>query len=431
VPQSTPGREAIPPAAWRAARAGAVGTFVEYFDFMLYGALTVFFAPAFFPSDDPAMSFLAGLAVFGAGFFARPVGAIVFGRIGDRRGRRTALIWSVTLMGLCSSLVGLLPTYEHIGLLAPILLTLLRLGQGVSAGAELLGAITYVLETAPSSRRGFLASFAPFGSVAGSFVGLVLIGVLSGTLGTDAMNDYGWRIPFLIAIPLALIALWMRVGLEDSPEFQKMAAKREIVKSPLRETLRIHRRTVLLAGGIAIGINGAAGMQAWFATFLVTDRDISSSTVFLALALSALTSAMSALIAGRLVDRYGRRRMTALVLAGFAVTIVPVLWVLDTATSFLAITLALVVFNGLSAMTMPTGLAMIAELYPRRVRYTAANVSGNIGMVLGSGLAPVVAAQFALWTGSGVGAAFWIAAVVTIGLVSLRFVAETGGRPLS
>jgi MHS family proline/betaine transporter-like MFS transporter len=412
-------RERIPARARRAAVAGFAGTFIEYFDFALYGVLTVYLAPLFFPAQDPAVSLLASLAVFGAGFVARPVGGILVGYLGDRHGRRIALLTTVLLMGACSALVGVLPTYAQVGALAPVLLLLLRLGQGLSAGSEMLGSVTFVVESAPAGRRVFLASMTPFGSVIGGAVGGVGVTVLAAALAPEAMASYGWRIAFLMALPLALVAFLLRRRIEDSPEFAAMRADDEIVRSPLREALRLHRRRILVAGGLAIGVNGAAGLAPWFTTYLAGNRGLPAPMVFGIFAATGLLAALLVPLSGRLGDRFGQRRVIVTVLLGYLVAIVPIMLVLSTATGAVPLALASIAFAVLGNLLIAPAFSYIAQLFPRNVRYTAANLGQNIGTVLGSGIAPLVGGALLLWTGSGLGAALWIGVVALIGLASV------------
>ncbi|MCC5575249.1 MFS transporter [Microtetraspora sp. AC03309] len=429
-PSTATAREPLSPTARRAALAGFVGTFIEYFDFNLYATLTVYLSPLFFPADDPSTSFLTGLAVFGAGFFARPIGGILFGRLGDRNGRRSALIFSVILMGVCSTLIGILPTYAGIGIAASALLVLLRLGQGISAGSEMLGSITYVLESVPRSRRVLMASLTPMGAMAGGGVGGVVVALLSGILSREDMAVYGWRIAFLISAPLTVVALLVRKRLEDSPEFTEMVAHREITRSPLREVLTAHRRNILIAGGVAIAANGAPGLSAWFATYLAGNRALPSSTVFVAMALSSFLTIGFAPLAGWLTDRIGQRKMFAAVLCGYLVLSVPVLYLIGTVTSVAGLVVATFLYGVLAALVQAPAFTFIAELFPRHVRYTGANFGQNIGTVLGSGIAPLVGGLIFAATGSSLGPAIWVAVVCVIAFAALamrsvQFVAGT------
>lgn len=419
------GREPIPPHARRAAIAGFFGTYIEYYDFALYGVLAVYFAPVFFPSDNDAVSLLVGLAVFGAGFVARPIGGILFGRMGDRRGRRTALLATVVLMGGCSTVMGLLPSYDAIGILAPILLVLLRIGQGLSAGAEMLGSVTFALESAPPSRRTFLASLTPYGAGLGGSSGAVLAATLGVFGSAEFMTDHGWRIPFLVAAPLTLVAFYIRRRVEDSPEFARMVRNSEIVKSPLREVVRGYRRQVLTAGAIAIGVNGAAGVAQWFGVYLAGNRELPASMVLGAYATSMVLGALWTPLWGRLADRVGQRELLTAILAGFIVLAGPIFWLLSTAEHALLLIVGMTAYLTLTNAVMAPGFGLIAELFPAPVRYTGANLGQNIGTVLGGGTAPLVCGALLLATGSAVGPVLWIIGVSLIGLVALAVLRST------
>lgn len=421
-------REPIPPTARRAGVAGLVGTFIEYYDFGLYATLTVYFAPLFFPAENPATSLLTGLAVYGAGFVARPLGAIVFGRIGDRRGRRAALIATVLAMGTCSALIGLLPTYAVLGVLAPVLLVLLRLGQGLSAGAELLGSVTYAIESAPPSRRVFLASLTSVGAVLGGAIGPLVAFVLVRLVGPEAMTSWGWRLAFFLVVPMTVVAYLVRTRLEDSPEFAEMVARNEIVKAPLREAFARHWRAMLVAGGVAIAANGASGLGQWFATFLAGTRKLPASDVFLATAIGMLIAAALVPVAGQVTDRFGQRRVATAVLVGFVVAVVPVLWLLGTTTSLAGMTVGIAVFVILGAVIQPPCYSFIAERFPRNVRYTGSAFAQNIGTVLAAGPAPLVAGLLLAGTGSWAGPAIWIGVVCAIGFVAFAL-AAAADRP--
>ncbi|GAF43642.1 MFS transporter [Rhodococcus wratislaviensis] len=414
--------------ARKAASAGFVGTFIEYYDFGLYGLLTVYFAPLFFPAASTSTSLLAGLAVFGAGFVARPVGGLIFGRIGDRVGRRPALIASLIVMGLCSGTVGLLPTYDAVGLWAPVLLVVLRLGQGLSAGSEMLGSVTFVLESAPPRSRIFLASLTPFGAALGTTVATASVWILSSTVDADWMRQTGWRVLFLAALPLLVVAVRLRSRLEDSPEFDKMVENNQVASTPIRTLFRNHWHTILLAGGVAIAANGTAGLLAWFSTYLVGSRGLQGSSIFAALALASAIGAASVPLSGWLTARFGQRRVASIILAAFIVSAFPVLWLLGTGETFIPLVIAMVVYNVLSVAIMPPAFTLIAQLFPASLRYSGSNLGQNIGTVLGAGLAPFVGAQLAIISGSVFGPAIWIIAVASIGLTALAILAWSSHR---
>lgn len=205
----------------RAMLAGSLGTLIEYYDFSVYGYLAVVIAPQFFPSEEPAAALLATLAVFATGLVVRPVGGVFFGWLGDRWGRRKALVSSVLCMGVASSATGLLPTYSQIGVTAAVLLLLCRLMQGISTGGESVGAYTYIYESAPPQRRAFLGAVTPIGSNLGFMFAAATAGVISALATKDQMADWGWRLPFLMAVPLTLFCLWARLRIEDTPNSRR------------------------------------------------------------------------------------------------------------------------------------------------------------------------------------------------------------------
>src|SRR5690606_7638283 len=240
----------------RAALAGGVGTLIEYYDFSVYGFLAVTIAPLFFPNSDSTASMLAALAVFASGYIVRPLGGVFFGWLGDRYGRRAPLVATIVGMGVCSGLIGVLPTYESVGVLAPVLLVLLRLVSGFCAGGEVGGAATYIAESTPPHRRGFFGSFTPFGSTFGFAVAAMVVAVFTSAVGSDGMTEWWWRMPFLLCLPLALLCLWARARLEDTPEFTKTKKEGRQAKWPLIQVLRDHPVAVLRVIGVAVATNG-------------------------------------------------------------------------------------------------------------------------------------------------------------------------------
>lgn len=229
--------------------ASSIGTLFEWYDFYLYGSLAAFFGGLFFPTGHETAGFLASLATFGAGFAVRPFGAIVFGRIGDRVGRKYTFLITIVIMGLSTALIGMLPTYESIGILAPIILVTLRLAQGLALGGEYGGAATYVAEHAPQGKRGLYTSWIQTTATIGFFLSLAVILSTRLGLGEDAFRQYGWRIPFLASFALLGVSVYIRLKLKESPLFVQLKAKGKISKSPLKESFgnRTNLKYVLIA----------------------------------------------------------------------------------------------------------------------------------------------------------------------------------------
>jgi len=238
----------------RAALAGMLGTVVENYDFVMYAFVLVYTAPVFFPGGDPTTAILTSLLVFGVGFVARPLGGIVFGRIGDRRGRRFTLLFTVGLMGFATVLIGVIPGYASIGVWAPVLLVVARLAQGLSAGGEVIGAATYVIESSTPGRRGLFSSATPLGAVLGTALAPAVVGLCTVVLGAGTMAAWGWRVPFLISLPLTIGCLLFRLRIEESPEFADLVRHEDRAVAPVKEAIRGYWRQVILAGVLALVI---------------------------------------------------------------------------------------------------------------------------------------------------------------------------------
>ena len=243
-------------AAVRKAITGAsIGNAVEWFDFAIYGFLATIIAANFFPSDDDTAALLKTFAIFAAAFFLRPLGGLVFGPLGDRIGRQRVLAVVILLMSGATLAIGLLPTYHSIGLAAPLLLLVFRCLQGFSAGGEYGGGATYLAEYAPDERRGLVVTFIVWSGVLGFLLGSVTVTVLQAALPADAMASYGWRIPFLLAAPLGLVGLYIRLRLDDTPEFTELRAENKVAKQPLREAFRTSWRAILAVFGLFLIFN--------------------------------------------------------------------------------------------------------------------------------------------------------------------------------
>ena len=420
-----------PLSARRAAIAGGVGTLIEYYDFSAYAVLAVVLAPLFFPSDNPSVSVILTLAVFGSAYLARPIGGWFFGRVGDRHGRRRALVITVVSMGIGSGLMGLLPTYSSIGVLAPIMLVLLRLAQGFSAGGEIGGAATYVAESAPEGKRGLYGSLTPVGSTAGFSVAAVVVGLVTTLTTSEQMASWGWRIPFLLSLPLALVCLRVRLKLEDTAEFEEMAARHEIVRSPLLTVIREDPKRLTKGIGIAIAQAGIGYIGlTYFATFLIGTAGFSKQSVYWASAIGIGLACATYPFIGLLTDRYGRKPIMLAAFILFLVLAWPAFLLLGGTSSIVVVTLVYIIYMTISGGTqVPIG-PQLAELFPRRVRYTGVSLTYNVGTVLAGGTAPYIAAQLVQSTGNNMAPAFWVIGMAIIGIVAVASLRETSRNPL-
>ncbi|PBC35338.1 MFS transporter [Rhodococcus sp. ACS1] len=412
--------------ARRAVIAGALGTLMEYYDYGLYGFMAVIIAPLFFPSSDPTVSLLATLAVLGTGYVVRPLGGIFFGILGDRRGRRLALVCTVVGISAASAAIGMLPTHAQIGIFAPILLILARLVQGFSAGGELAGSATYISESAPPRRRAFYASFNLSGLALGFATAATTAGVVSALTTPEQMSSWGWRIPFLIAVPLGILAMWARNKLEDTPEFREMAENDEVVKSPVREVIRKNPFEVLKVAGVSFAMNGAGNIGLiYMSVYLVKNVGFNAGSVYWLAAIVIGSVALIVPLAGTLADSWGRRPAMAIGLIGFLVLSYPVMLVMEKTSSLVVAGLAYFVFMVPWAFLQAPAMQAFTEMFPRRYRYTGVALGFNIGTVLVGGTAPYLAAQFAEWTGNQQSAAFVVMTVCGIGLIALLRMRET------
>lgn len=411
----------VPPRrqARRASLAGMLGTLVEYYDFSVYAFLAAIFAPSFFPAGNPAVSTLGALLVFASAYLVRPLGGIAFGWIGDRAGRRTALTATVVLMGVASVVIGLLPTYASIGILAPILLVLLRLLQGFSAGGELVGALTLVAESSTPRRRGLLSSLTPAGSSLGFALATGVVGATAYFVGQDAMEAWGWRIPFLLCLPLTVICLLVRLGLEESPEFERVSRKSTDGHRPVREVLKDHKAALVVVTVLAFALNttGYVGLT-YVAGFL---RDVHGFSTAASSTLSAIVITVSCVIGmplgGILTDRFGRRAVCVTATATMAVLALPMFLLMQSTSHILAIGVAYLVIMVLNGVQTVAGFSLYTSIFPTRVRYTGTAIGHNIGLIVGGGFTPYIAAQLVLWSGQPVAPALWMIVGSVVGIV--------------
>jgi metabolite-proton symporter len=411
---------------WEPAVASLIGTAVEWYDYFIYGlAAAVVFGKVFFPSFSPIAGTLAAFATYSVGFLARPVGGIVMGHFGDRRGRKAMLVTSLLVMGVATVGIGLLPTYATIGVWAPVLLVVLRLVQGLAVGGEWGGAVLMSVEHAPPSRRAFFGSFPQMGVPAGLLLANVVLLAVSGALGDEAFLEWGWRIPFLASA--VLVGLVLRSRLEESPAFRTMS-EQEQRRMPVVDVVRNHWRTVLLIAGAFIGINAVAYV---FMTFLLTyttqvlelGRDTMLTVSLGAAVVWLLVTPLAALLA----DRIGRRRVlvtgsVALILASAAL-----LPAADTARIGLIAVAVVVLAVTMGAVYGPMA-ELFSSLFPTAVRYSGTSLGYQIGSVLGGGIAPTVAAALLAAYGSSVPITVYLVAVATVSLVCLAVL--TRRRPL-
>jgi len=415
----------------RIAFASFIGTAIEFYDFYIYGlAVAMVIGPIFFPGSDPAAQALNAFLTFGIAFLARPIGALLFGHFGDRIGRKTTLVASLLVMGISTTLIGVLPGHDLIGWAAPALLCLLRFGQGIGLGGEWGGAALLAAEYAPEGKRGWFGMFPQLGPPVGFLCATGSFLLLSNLLDDAQFRAWGWRIPFLASAALVIVGLYVRLKLAETPVFAKALATHQPVKLPLAELFRHHAAPLLL---------GALAMVVCYALFYistvfslsygVTTLGIPRPQFLSMLCVAVIFMAAATPLSAMAGDRYGRRPVllfasSTAFLSGFL--LVPMLGSGSQfqITAFLSIELFL-----MGATFAPMG-ALLPELFPTSVRYTGAGAAYNLGGILGASLAPYLAQQLALRGGlSWVGG--YVSAAAAISLLAVFMMRETRDKELA
>jgi MHS family proline/betaine transporter-like MFS transporter len=375
---------------------------------------------------------LSAFAVFAVAFFARPLGGVVWGHVGDKLGRQRALAATILLISAATAVVGLLPGYASIGIMAPILLVLLRVVQGFSAGGEIIGAMSYVAEYSPEGRRGFLTSWVQFGSISGLLAGSVLATLLAFNLSESSLNSWGWRVPFLIALPLGIIGLYIRLKLEDTPKFKALERAHEVAQSPLRETLSKgeHYRQMLLTIGIAI-INGVGYyvLLAYMPTYLSEELGFERSDAFLSLTIAIVILLTVMPFMAALSDRIGRKPVLGGACIGFLVLSYPC-FLLISQGGLLNATLGQILLGILVASFSGIAHATLTELFPTRVRFSGYGISYNISTAVFGGTAPFLMTYLVGTMGNTFAPALYIMAAAFLSLVTVLAIKETAKVPL-
>lgn len=370
-----------------------LGTTLEWYDFFIYGAVAALvFNKIFFPSYDPSVGILLSFGTFAVGFIARPLGALIFGHYGDTIGRKRTLVWTMLLMGGATVGIGLLPTYGEVGIVSTALLVLLRLAQGLALGGEWGGAVLMVTEHGDSKRRGLQTSWAQIGVPAGNLMSVGTLAALSATLTEAEFLSWGWRVPFLLSAFLIGIALWVRSNIDESPEFEALAAGKKTTSRPLMELLKGHPKQLAIACFIRIGTDVAFYVFSLFVLTYVTanlglNRSIALQAVLVASAVQMLTIPWFA----SLSDRYGRQTIFLVGSVGAAIWSFPFFQLLGTKDPLL-ITVAVCVAMTFWALMYGPLAAFISELFPTNVRYSGISLGFQLAGIFGGGLAPLIAA---------------------------------------
>jgi MFS transporter, MHS family, shikimate and dehydroshikimate transport protein len=405
-----------------------IGSMVEWYDFFVYGqASALVFGKLFFPSGSALAGTLAAFASFAVGFGARPIGGVIFGHLGDRLGRKSMLLVTLSLMGIATTLMGVLPTAARIGVWAPILLVVLRVLQGIAAGGEWGGGVLMMTEHAPAHRRGFYGSWPQTASSAAAVVAAAFMLILSNAMGTPTLLAWGWRVPFLCSIVLVPVGLFIRLRVPESPEFAELRRRRLRARQPVVEVVGRQGRSVLLVIGLRMAENVGGTMVSTFALSYATNNLRLGATLGLAATMCA--SAVQFFLTpayGLLTDRIGRRPVYLLGAGLHIVVAFPFFWLVqtrDVPLILLAFVLGTAVANGALFATQP---AFFTELFPPRVRYSGMPLGYQVSAVIGGGVAPFVAAGLLAASGGGTWSVslYW-AAMAAISFVTALVCKET------
>lgn len=433
------------------------GTSIEWYDFFIYGtAAALVFPTAFFPKDlSPLVAQLASFSTFAVGFVARPLGGAIFGHFGDRVGRKAALVTALLTMGVASTLIGFLPTYAAWGVAAPIMLVILRFGQGLAIGGQWAGAVLLACENAPNNKRGFYGAFAQSGVPVGLILANVVFLIVNATVSPEAFMSWGWRVPFLLSFALVVLAIYIQLRLEDTIEFRELQAVKahrteEMVRSraqargvsleqaraevaaerhpsPVIEALKTYPKEITLAAGAVMAIMVTFYI---FSTFLIAygtnpaTLNLSRGTMLTAVLISAVLMIPALFISAAISDRYGRRGIfiAGAVLVGiWGFVLFPLI---DTG-SFVLITIAITIGQIFFGMMYGPQAAFLAEMFSTRVRYSGASLGYQIGAILGGALAPIIATALVAEFQTAFAVSIYIAIACVITIVSALMLRET------
>jgi metabolite-proton symporter len=414
------------------------GTSIEWYDFFIYGTAAALVFPTLFFSDDMPryVSLLASFSTFAVGFLARPVGGVVFGHFGDRVGRKAALVTALMMMGVATTLIGLLPSYEQIGPLAPVLLIFLRFVQGLAVGGQWGGAMLLVTENAPSNQRGFYGAFAQCGAPAGLVLANLAFLAVSGSLSDEAFMDWGWRVPFISSVLLIGLSLYVQLKLEDTEAFKELAEASQPTeakpRSPVLKALTTYPREIALAAGSFLGVQVTFYICVAFIISYGTDPEglnIARSDMLTAVLVSTMFAIPANFFFGAWSDRHGRRGVYKLgaILTGIWAFVMFAM--IDTGNWYL-ITAGLSISHIFISMMYGPQAALLSELFSTEVRYSGASLGYQLGAILGGGFAPIIATTLLLIFGSSMWVAAYIALANVLTWFAIHALKETDNRDL-
>jgi MFS family permease len=416
----------------RALIASTVGTTIEWYDFLLYGQVTALvFGPLFFPKSSPLVGVLQAFGIFFIGFVGRPIGAAIFGHWGDRIGRKATLIATLLVSGIATVAVGLVPTYASIGIWGPILLTIIRLIQGIGVGGEWGGSVLLAMEWARTTRhRGFIASWPQFGAPAGFFLANLAVLVFSWISG-DQFLVWGWRVPFLISIVMVAVGLWIRLGILETPVFQKVIDEERVERVPVLEVLKRQPKQVALTALLRLPEQAPGYIFGAFVfTYGTTILGVSRNFLLIGVLVSAVLSFLWVTVAGHLSDRVGRKRMYIIGCVFVAVFGFVYFAMLDTKVP--ALIFVAIAVSGLPIMTMyGPEAALIAESFSPRLRYSGSSLGYQLASIIAGGPSPFIATALVATFHASFPIALYILGCAVVGIIATALLTDYTNKSIS
>lgn len=414
----------------KAVRGAAVGNAVEWFDFAVYSVLATYIADKFFPSGNDTVALLNTFAIFAAAFFMRPLGGFFFGPLADRIGRQRVLAIVILLMSGSTFAIGLVPSYDMIGVAAPLTLLLLRCLQGFSAGGEYGSGACFLAEYAPDRHRGFVVSFLVWSVVGGFLLGSITVTVLEAVLPESAMDAYGWRIPFLLAGILGAVGLYIRLRLRDTPEFEELRDTGEVSDSPLKEALATSWRPILQIFGLVVIHNvGFYIVYTFLPSYFTKTLGFTKLDAFVSITVASVVALVLIPPLGALSDRIGRKPLLIAGSLGFAVFAYPLFLLLNSGSLATAIA-GHVGLAAIESVFVSASLAAGAELFATRVRSGAYSIGYNTSVAIFGGTAPYVATWLTDRTGNELAPAYYVIIAAIVSFATVLTMRETSARPL-
>ncbi|MGX6445176.1 MFS transporter [Neobacillus sp. K501] len=409
----------------KATMATAIGNLVEWYEYGIYSYTAAIIGAQFFPEESSSVALLYGFAVFAISFFFRPLGGIIFGSIGDRLGRKKILVVTILMMSFATALIGIIPNYQTIGVMAPLLLIVMRMVQGLAAGGEYTGASVFMNESAPNSRRGLFTSLLESGSILGYIIGSLFVAILTTTLSSEQMADWGWRIPFICSLPLALVGMYVRTKINDTPTFIKMKEENNLAKAPLKEMFVTARKPLAISFLVVAFANGAYyTLLTYLPSYFETQVGLTTIESLVVTTSGMVLMMILFPIFGMLADRYGRVKFLLLSALLAIFTAIPIIAFVSGGSpsgpliGFFALGVIVAIFIGVFPSTLPL-------LFPNRVRNSAYGISYNVSTAIFGGGAPFIITSLQNASGNKLMPAFYLIATALMAIVAMFFLPKT------